>query len=184
MTPPKFSRNLPIEEYIKLLDVYLGGKIGAMNFPMSWATRENVLDTTTPSPPMAHNQLYYTEHGSVSEEMVQHYSHGHNIYTTDNAAVYDLLDTALRDTKYHANIAPFKRIRDGRGSYLALNAQFCGPDLWDNKFKDNVAIIMTHNWNGNSNIDFEKFLSQQRHACIQCTRSVDNIQCVVPDEFS
>ena len=43
---------------------------------------------------------------------------------------------------------------------------------------------MTHTWNGNSNTDFEKFLAQQRHAWIKCTRCVDNIQCVVTDERS
>ena len=40
---PKLSRNILIEEYIEVLDLYLGGKIGAMNFPMSWLNRENVL---------------------------------------------------------------------------------------------------------------------------------------------
>ena len=116
--------------------------------------------------------------------MVQYYSHVHTLYATENAAVYDVLDTALRDTNYHATITPFKRRRDGRGAYLALEAQFCGPTLWDNMFRDNVAIIMTHTWNGNSNIDSEKFLAQQRHAWIQFTRYVDHIKCVVPDECS
>ena len=52
--PLKFSRNIPIEEYIEVIDVYLGGKIGAMNCPMNWVTRENVLAPAA-SPPMAHN---------------------------------------------------------------------------------------------------------------------------------
>ena len=43
--PPKLSRNLPIEEYIELIYVYLGGNIGANNCPMCWVTRENVLVT-------------------------------------------------------------------------------------------------------------------------------------------
>ena len=84
--------------------------------------------------PMAPNQPYSIEHGSVSEEMVQRYYHGNTLYATDNAAVCYLLDTFLRGTKYHANIASFKRIRGGRGSYLALKAQFCVPTLWDNMF--------------------------------------------------
>ena len=47
-----------------------------------------------------------------------------------------------------------------------------------------MAIIRTDTWNGNSNIDFEKFLAQQSHAWIQCTQCVDHIQCVVSDEHS
>ena len=84
-----------------------------MNCPMSWVTRENVL-VPAAAPPMAPNQLYSIEHGSVSEEMVQRYSHGNNLYATYNSEVYDLLDTALRGTKYHANISPFKHRRDVR----------------------------------------------------------------------
>ena len=120
--PLKLSINIPIEEYIEGIDVYLGGIIGAINCPMSLVTRENMLATVA-DPPMAHNHLYSTEHGSVSEQMVQRYSHEHTLYLTDNATVYDFWDTALHGTKYHANIAPIKSRRDGRGAYLALNLQ-------------------------------------------------------------
>ena len=53
--PPKLSRNITIEEYIKGLNMYLGGNIGAMNFTMSWVTRENMLAPAVP-PPMSQNQ--------------------------------------------------------------------------------------------------------------------------------
>ena len=96
--------------------------------------------------------------------MVQRYSPEHTMYATENSAVYNLLDTVLCGTNYHYTIAPFNRRRYGRESYLALKAHFCGPDLWKKMFQDNVAIIMTHTWNGNSNIDFEKFLAHQHHA--------------------
>ena len=95
--------------------MYLGDNIRAMECPMSWVTRENVLAPTS-DPPMAHNQPYSIEHESVIEEMVQRYYHGHTMYATKNSAVYDWLDTALRGTKYHAIFAPLNRIRDGRGS--------------------------------------------------------------------
>ena len=39
LDPPKLTWNLPIEDFIEGLDVYLGSKIGAMNLPMSWVTR-------------------------------------------------------------------------------------------------------------------------------------------------
>ena len=131
--PHKLSSNLPIEDYIKGLDVSLGCKIKAMNCPMIWVTRQNVLAPAA-APPMAHNQPYSIGHVSVSEEMVQRYFHRHTLYATENASVYDLLDTALRGTKYHATIATVKRRRDVRGAYLALNEQFCGPALWDKMF--------------------------------------------------
>ena len=101
--------------------MYLGGNIGAMNCPISWVTRDNVLAPSAPSP-IVHKKSYSIKHVLVSEDMVQHYSHGHNLYVTDNTSVYDSLDTALRGTKYHATIEPFKRRRDGRGSHLELQA--------------------------------------------------------------
>ena len=146
--PPKLSSNIPIEDYIEGLGMYLGGKIGDINFPMSWGTRENVLAPES-APPMVHKQPYSIKHELVSEDMVQRHSHGHTLYATDNAAVYDLLDTDLIGTKYHTTITPFKRRRGVRGVYPALKAQFCGPDFWDKMFRDNVAIIMTHTWNKN-----------------------------------
>ena len=66
--------------------------------------------------------------------MVQRYFHVHNMHATESSGVYDLLDTALRGTKYHATISPFKSRRDGRGASLALKTQFYVPDLWDKMF--------------------------------------------------
>ena len=79
---------------------------------------------------------------------------------------------------------PFNSIRYSRGAYISLKKKSCRPVLWDKIFWDNMAIIMTHTWNGNSNIDFEKFLAKQRHAWIQCTWFVDYIRCLVTDERS
>ena len=135
---------------------------------------------------MEHNQTYSTEHGSVMEEMVQRYFHGHILFDTDSSAIYDLLDAATRGTKYHATIAPYKRgaRKDGRVAYIAMNAQFCGPALWDKIFRDNMNTLMSRTWNGNSGIDIEKYLAMHRHAWIQCQRCADHIQCVIPDERS
>ena len=41
--PSKFSSNLPIEEDIEGLNVFLGDNIGSINCPMSWVTRDNML---------------------------------------------------------------------------------------------------------------------------------------------
>ena len=45
-----------------------------------------------------------------------------------------------------------------------------------------MAIIIPRTWNVNSNIDFEKFLAQKRHAWIQYIICVDHIQCFITDE--
>ena len=133
LEPHNLTWNLPIEEYIEGLDVYRGSKIGAMNCPMSLVTRANAI-VPAADPEMAPNQPYSIEHGSIIQKMIQSYSHYHTLYATDNTTVYDELDTALRVTKYHATIAPSRRRRDGRGAYLALTAQLCGPALWNKIF--------------------------------------------------
>ena len=120
------------------------------------------------------------------EEMIHRYSHVNTLFATDSSAIYDLLDAAMRDTKYHATIATYKRRahKDGRGAYIAMNAQFCGPALWDKIFRDNINTLMSSTWNGKSSIDLEKYLAMHRHAWIQCQRCADQIQCVIPDERS
>ena len=107
---------------------------------------------------MEHNQPYSTEHGSVTEEMVQRYSHAQTLFATDISAIYDLLDAAKRGTKYHATISPYTRgaRKDGRGGYIATNAQFCGPILWEKIFRDNMNTLMSRTWNRNSGIDLNK----------------------------
>ena len=85
---PKLTRNLPIKKYIEGLDVHLGSKDGAMNCPMSWVTRANAI-VSVAAPAMAPNQPYSIEHGPVSQEMIQRYSHSHTLYATENATVYD-----------------------------------------------------------------------------------------------
>ena len=153
--------------------------------PSTWVIRENSTVPTN-APEMEHNQPYSTEHGSVMEEMVQRYSHGHTLFATYSSAMYVLFDVATRGTKYHATIAPYKRgaRKNGRGAYIAMNAQFFGPALWDKIYRDNINTLMTRTWNGNSSIDLEKYLSMHRHTSIQCQRCADHIQCVIPDERS
>ena len=60
------------------------------------------------APAMAPNQPYSIEHGSVSQEMIHHYSHSNTLYSMYNATVYDELETALCSTKYHATISPLQ----------------------------------------------------------------------------
>ena len=58
------------------------------------------------------------------EEIVQCYSHQNTLFATDSSAIYDFLNAAMRGTKYHATIAPYKREsrKYGRGAYIAMNA--------------------------------------------------------------
>ena len=120
------------------------------------------------------------------EQMVQRYSHGHTLFATDISAIYDFLDAATLGTKYHVTIAPYKHRdrKDGRGSYIAISAHFCGPTLWVKIFRDNMNTLMSRTWNGNSGIDLKKYLAMHHYAWIQCQKCSDHIQCVITDERS
>jgi hypothetical protein len=69
---------------------------------------------------MAIRNFLVFRHGSVKAEMVARLSHGHGLFRDDNAAVFDDIEEAVRGTKFHASIAPFRRAKDGRGAYMAL----------------------------------------------------------------
>jgi len=46
------------------------------------------------------------------------------MFRDDNAKVYYLLEEATRSTGYAASIKPFQRLKNGRGAWLALVAQY------------------------------------------------------------
>ena len=121
---PKISRSLP-----ESFDDYLSRAVGTRTIPLAYVTREEV-DAPAKPPPLALNCPYSDEHGSVEAELIARASHDHALYQDNNALVYYALETATRTTPYAASIKPFQRLKDGRGSYLAIRAQYAGRDKW------------------------------------------------------
>jgi hypothetical protein len=115
------------------------------------------------APALAQNQPHFSEHESVTRELVARASHEHALFRDDNASVYHYLEEATRTTAYAASINPFQRRKDGRGAWLALLRQYAGNDKWEAEIKIQEAVLHTRAWKGQSNFSLESFISQHRN---------------------
>ena len=72
---------------------------------------------------LANNKLYLLDHKYLKNETVACYDHNHILFFTDNGSVFDNIKGAISGSKYQLTITPFKRVKDGRGSFLAMKDQ-------------------------------------------------------------
>ena len=62
--------------------------------------------------------------------MIAYLSHDHSLFKEDNAKLFELLEEALRGSAMDPTIQPYKRRKDGRKAWIALNQQHAGKDKW------------------------------------------------------
>ena len=77
--------------------------------------------------------------------MIAFLSHDHSLFKEDNAKLYELIEEALRGSAMDPTIQPYKRRKDGRKAWIALNQQHAGKDKWlteltkqENLFKQRI----------------------------------------------
>ena len=104
---PTISNKLSIANFFEAYETFVSNFIGQSGCPLSWIYRANV-DVPGIAPALEADQPYSTMHGSVSGEMVEHMSHAHPLYRTNNVTGYAQLVTATLGTQYASTIAPFK----------------------------------------------------------------------------
>ena len=65
-----------------------------------------------------------------------------------------------------ASIKPFQRLKDGRGAYLAIRAQYAGRDKWETEIKRQDNLLHTRVWKGQGIFSLERFVAQHRNAFV------------------
>ena len=180
---PKISKTLPVMKWAEAFPDFLQRVIGARMIPLAYVIRETV-DVADPPPPLAENQPYSTVHGSVEEELIARADHTHALFRDDNASVYYNLEEATRTTSYAASIKPFQRAKDGRGAWLAIIAQYAGNDKWDAELKNQVQLLHTRKWKGQSNFSLDRFIAQQRNAFVSMEQCAMHVQFQMPNEYT
>ena len=105
--------------------------MGVRNCPLEYVVREiGLVDVACP--PLEPNEPHSLVHdGSIKGDMIARMSHTHPLFKVDNGAVFELIETSVRGTAIAASIAPFHKVRDGRGAFMAIQAQHGGKDVWD-----------------------------------------------------
>ena len=81
---PNISKSLPIMKWTEAFSGFTRRVIGARTTPLSYVIRDNVLPPET-APNLENNQPFYTEFGSVEEELIACATHD-PLYRDNNAS--------------------------------------------------------------------------------------------------
>ena len=111
------------------------------------------------APALVIGQPHLTEHGLVKLKMVHRLPYNQNVYAEGNTIGYSKIVEATLHMQYVATIAPFKRSRNGRGSYLALKYHFVGLYHWYQDIKDPMKLLVNRKWTGKTGFSLQAFLS-------------------------
>jgi hypothetical protein len=164
------------------LKEWTSSNVGLQGAPLSYVIRANALPSAT-VPPFLANRSYSAEHGSVEEELVQRCTHDHPAFATDNAAVFDAIEKALRGTIFYPTIKPHSRKKDGRSAWLALQGQYLGEAKWRQEIKECEDLVNNRVWKGNSHMTLEKFVAMHRNANARLEAAALHTPFQVPDGF-
>ena len=116
----KYGKNTVTLGWFKAAVTFLSAFIGARNWSLVYVTREVALSDPQ-IPALLIDKCYSDVHNSIKEELVAYLSHDHSLYKDDNAKVYELLEEALLGLTMDPTIQPYKRWKDGRKAWIALN---------------------------------------------------------------
>jgi len=90
---PKYQKQMGIPKWMESFKIHVRAIIGVRDIPLLYVIRD--LEIVPPATPLAIDQPYYVEHGTVEEELIARTSHSHPLFRNDNGEVFDLLETSL-----------------------------------------------------------------------------------------
>ena len=173
---PKITKELPILKWVEPFKDHLCRCIGGRIIPLIYVVRTYVTVTGI-CPPLAMDQPFSEEHGSIDEDLIARASHEDGLFPQCNSDVYYKMEEATRGTIYADSIKPFQRKKDGRGAFLTVVSQYAGKDKWEAILKTASTLLITRKWKGaGSNHPLELFVQQHRAAFVSmqtCSLHVD-----------
>ena len=179
--PPKLTKDKLVYKWLESLQQYLSDKIGVRDAPLSYLTRVDVAAPATMLPRDG-DQPFSASFTSIEDELRACVSHTHNLYRSDNTALFQMLDRAVTGHDVNATIAPFRRTNDGRGAYLAIVNQHAGRHIWDKIVKEATAVLQTRIWNGTTSTTLLQHTTMHRRSYIQLTEAAVHTPAEVPNE--
>ena len=180
--PPKLTKTFSTYKWLESFVLCLRQKVGVRNCPLEYVVREIDL-VAAACPPLEPNEPHLLVHGgSIEGDMIARMSHTHPLFKVDNGAVFELIENSVRGTAIAASIAPFRRVRDGRGAFMAIQAQHAGKDVWDKLHKEAESTLQTYKWSGTANVTLAHHMGKHRQAFITLTECAEHIPVDVPNE--
>ena len=122
-TSPKLTKTFTTYKWLESFVLCLRQKVGVRNCPLEYVVREiGLVDPVCP--PLEPNEPHSLVYGcSIEGDMIARMSHTHPLFKVDNSAVFEMIENSVRGTAIAASIAPFRRVRNGRGAFMAIQAQ-------------------------------------------------------------
>ena len=110
-------------------------------------------------------------------------SHTHALFKLDNAEVFDLLETAVHGSDIAPTIAPFRKLRNGRGALQAIKNQHAGVRVWDDIVKTAKEVMGgSRKLTGLSSFILAQQCNLHRKAYISLGEAADHVPVQIPDE--
>jgi hypothetical protein len=79
-------------------------------------------------------------------------------------------------------IAPFRKMRDGRGALNALKSQHVRKEVYNRLIKEAEQTLFNKVWNGNTSTSLTSHMGAQRKAWISMQECADDVPVDVPNE--
>ena len=153
--PEKFTSAKPAREFIEGIENWIHEHHGIDDIPLAYVIREREDVPQIREDPLPLGQPTY------DDEMIRRASHGGDVWSANNAKVWQMIRHATHGTDAWAFVKGFTRTHDGRQASYALKSHYMGSDFV-NKVKLNAdAQLETLHWNGKArNFTWDKFISR------------------------
>jgi hypothetical protein len=181
--PPVPSRTLPILQWIEAYEDHAHRAYTDKGRPFAYVIRP-LRVAPYPCPPAQPGKPYALDYDTLADEMIARTNHSHDLYRTDNAAVYHDIEKAVRGTSYASSIKVFSDKKNGRGAFLALKQQFGGTPAYKTLIDDATAVLYTRKWKAQGSFPLATFVAQHRAAYVNMQLGAVHCQHQLPTEFT
>ena len=171
----------PVTKFMEDLPTYLKSKIGVRGVPLIYVIRDN--DTPEPLDTLHTDVPYSEESGSFQKELERHLPHDGVGWEEDNAAVFDILLSALQTSSFVTSLKGYQSTQDGRQAWKNLKLHNLGKSVWDKRVKAAEVKVLHRIFDGkNHRFSLQSHCNSHREAHQEMIRASEETDYQVPDE--
>ncbi len=161
--PPKLTKHYPVHKWMESFVLFLGQNVGVRDAPLGYVVWAKAIVPAVP-PPLQAGEPHSEEHGSIEGDLVGRMMLNHALFKVDNGSVINFIEISTRGCDVTSLIAPFHKMRDGRGALNALKTQHASKAVYDCLVKDAEQTLSNKIWNGTTSTTLTSHMGAQRKA--------------------
>ena len=179
--PEKVGAKYTVTKFMEDFPTYLKSQIGVRGVPLIYVIRDD--DTPDPLDALHTDVPYSEESGSFQRELERHLPHNGVGWSEDNAAVFDILLSALQTSSFVTSLKGFQKTQDGRESWKNLKLHNLGKSVWDMRTKAAEVQVSHKVFDGkNHRFSLKAHCNSHREAHQEMIRASEETDYQVPDE--